>query len=168
MKYSKKKIKIPNRELTIICIIAITMILMFSGYSMAKAYQNTNIQVNGKIAEPILIIEDNPVVKVYGKNEKEYYNFKIKNTKENGEISPIALSYNIEILTQQQEAFSFKLYKNDEEIKLKNNKTDNIKLVKGKAQEDNYKLEIIYDKNHTVDEIIQDVQIKVHSEQLPI
>ena len=63
---------------------------------------------------------------------------------------------------------AFKLYKDQQEILLENNKTSNLKLEKGKVQEDNYKLEVIYDKtkNKTNDEIMQDVQIKVHSEQL--
>ena len=41
-------------------------------------------------------------------------------------------------------------------------------MKKGKLQEDTYKLEIKYDKtkNHSIEDIIQNVQIKVHSEQL--
>ena len=43
-----------------------------------------------------------------------------------------------------------------------------MKLEKEKAQEDCYRLEIIYDKtkSHTTKDIIQDIQIKVHCEQL--
>ena len=135
---------------------------------MGKAYQNTSVQARAKVAEPIMIVENNPVVQMNGKNEKEYYNFKVKNNKENGKITEVDLEYNIEIITKAENLISFKLYKDDKEIPLKNNRTDNIKLEKGKAQEDNYKLEIIYNKNegHSIDDIIEDVQIKVHSEQL--
>ena len=171
MKHNKKIIKVKKRELTVTFIIMITMLLFFSGYSLGKAYLSTDITVNGKIAEPILVVENNPVVQIDGTNEKEYYNFKIKNTNEEGKINQIDLVYNIEIITKTEEAISFKLYKNDnEEIQLKNNKTEDIKLKKGKLQEDSYKLEIIYDKNknHSIDDIVQDVQIKVHSEQVKI
>ena len=171
MKHEKKKIKLKKRELTVTLIIMITMLLFFSGYSMGKAYLNTDIKVTGEIAKPILVVENNPVVQMDGRNEKEYYNFKIKNTNKNGEVNEIDLEYSIEILTKTEETISFRLYKNDtEEVKLENNKTANIKLKKGENQEDNYKLEIIYDKSksHSIEDIIQDVQIKVHSEQIKI
>ncbi len=163
-----KKEKSKKRELAISFIITITLLIVFSGYSMGKAYQNTSIQAKAKVAEPIMIVENNPVIQMNGKNEKEYYNFKVKNNKETGEITEVDLEYNIEILTKTEDAISFKLYKNNQEIPLKNNKTDNIKLEKGKVQEDSYKLEIIYNKNenHSIEDILQDVQIKVHSEQL--
>ncbi len=137
---------------------------------MAKAYQNTNIQTNVKIAEPILIVKNNPVIEVNGKNEKEYYNFTVKNCKENGDISQIELEYYVEIIKNTEEAISFKLYKNNEEIPMENNRTSNILLKRGEIQEDNYKLEITYDKNknHSIEDIIQDVQIKVHSEQIKL
>ena len=137
---------------------------------MAKAYQNTNIQTNVKIAEPILIVKNNPVIEVNGKNEKEYYNFTVKNCKENGDISQIELEYYVEIIKNTEEAISFKLYKNNEEIPMENNITSNILLKRGEIQEDNYKLEITYDKNknHSIEDIIQDVQIKVHSEQIKL
>ena len=157
-----------KREITIIFISVITLLLFFSGYSIGKAYQKTNIHGNAEIAKPILVEENNPVVEIDGRNEKQYYNFKVKNSNENGEINQIDLEYNIEILTKTEEAISFKLYKENKEIPLNNNKTDNIKLPKEENKEDNYKLEIIYDKtkNKSIDDIIQDVQIKVHSEQI--
>ena len=161
-----------KRTITLIFISIITLLLFFSGYSLGKAYQNTKVQGNAEIAKPILVVENNPVVEVDGRSEKQYYNFKVKNSNENGEKNQVDLEYNIEILTKTEEAISFKLYKENEEITLKNNKTDNIKLPKVKngeePKEDNYKLEIIYDKtkNKSIDDIIQDVQIKVHSEQM--
>lgn len=79
----------------------------------------------------------------------------------------IDLSYNIEILSPKEKAISFKLYKDEKEIQLTNNKTENMKLQMENMQEDNYQLEIIYDKtqNYSIKDILQDVQIKVHSEQ---
>jgi hypothetical protein len=94
----------------------------------------------------------------------------VKNYKKEGETTQIDLEYNIEILYQEEEAISFKLYKDNQEISLKNNKTDYMKLEKENAQEDCYKLEIIYDKDKNIynNDIVQDIKIKVHSEQIKI
>lgn len=144
--------------------------LFFSGCSMGKHFSSTNIETNSKIAEPVVMIENGSIAEINGKKEKEYYNFKIKNYKENGEVTQIDLAYNIEILFQKDEAISFKLYKNNEEILLENNKTADMNLKKEIVQEDDYQLEIIYDKtkNYLNDDMIQDVQIKVHAEQVKI
>ncbi len=168
MRKIKNPLKIKKREATLILISIMIIILFFSGYSMGKAYSNTSIYTNAKIAEPILVVENNPPIEVNGKKQKEYYNFKVKNYNENGEITQVDLNYYIEILTKTEEAISFKLYKDEQEIPLNNNKTDTIKMEKGGVQEHNYRLEINYDKskNTSINDIIQDVQIKVHSEQM--
>lgn len=169
-----KKIKLPlknkRREITLVLVSIMVLVLFFSGYSMGKEHSSINIATNAKIAEPILIVENNPIIEVDGKKQREYYNFKVKNYKENGEITQIDLQYNIEIISQREEAISFKLYKDNQEVLLENNKTVNMQLGREKVQEDCYQLEIIYDKNKSnfTYDIIQDVQIKVHSEQLKI
>ncbi len=79
----------------------------------------------------------------------------------------VNLDYNVEVLSPKEKAINFKLYKDKQEIPLENNKTGNMKLHKENKQEDCYQLEIIYDKtqNYSINDILQDVQIKVHSEQ---
>lgn len=170
MKKIKISFKNKKRELTLILVGFMVLALFFSGYSMGKEYSSTNIETNAKIAEPILIVENNPTIEINGKKQKEYYDFKVKNYKENGEITQIDLTYNIEILSKEEETISFKLYKNNQEIFLENNKTEDMKLEKEKAQEDCYQLEIIYDKTKSlsVDDILQEIQIKVHSEQMKV
>ena len=170
MEKIKKNLKNKRKEITLIGIIIIIIVLFFSGYSLGKEYSSTLIETHAKIAEPILIVENNPEKEINGKQEKEYYKFKVKNYKETGEVTQVDLTYNIEILTEEQESISFKLYKENEEIDLLDNKTENMKLTKEKIQEDCYKLEILYDKskNKSIEDIIQNVQIKVHSEQLNV
>ena len=155
--FNNKKIN-KKRTITISLVSIMVIILFFSKSSFGKDYHSANVETNLKIAEPILVVENNPVIEINGKKQKEYYNFKVKNQNETGEITQVDLNYNIEILSKTQE------------IPLNNNKTENMKLGKGILQEDNYKLEIIYDKNKksSVTDIIQDVQIKVHSEQAKI
>lgn len=165
---TKIQLKSKKREITLVLVSVMIVALFFSGYSMGKEYSDTKIETNAKIAEPILIVENNPMIEINGKKEREYYNFKVKNHKENGEITQIDLQYHIEIITQTEESISFKLYKEGEEVPLENNRTENVKLTKDKIQEDEYRLEIIYDKNksNSTKDILQEVQIKVHSEQL--
>lgn len=146
------------------------LVLFFSGYSMGKEHSSVNIDTNARIAEPIVVVENSDPLEINGKNQEEYYNFKVKNYRKTGEITQIAMQYWIEIITQTEEAISFKLYKNGEEIPLENNKTENIRLDKGKTQEDCYQLKITYDKtkNKEAKDIRQEVQLKVHSEQLKV
>lgn len=146
------------------------LVLFFSGYSMGKEHSSVNIDTNARIAEPIVVVENSDPLEINGKNQEEYYNFKVKNYRETGEITQIAMQYWIEIITQTEEAISFRLYKNGEEIPLENNKTENIRLDKGKTQEDCYQLKITYDKTKPKEakDIKQEVQLKVHSEQLKV
>lgn len=144
--------------------------LFFSGSSMGKQFSSTNIETSSKIAEPIITVENSPIIKINGKKEREYYDFKIKNYRENGEVTQMDLIYHLEILFQTDKAISFKLYKDNEEILLENNKTADRKLKKEMVQEDNYQLEVIYDKskNNSIDDILQDIQIKVNAEQVEV
>ncbi len=170
MKKTKRPLKFKRREVTLVLVTIMVLLLFFSGYSMGKEYSSSNLVTNAKIAEPILVVENNPIIEIDGSKQKEYQNFKVKNYRENGETTQIDLQYYIEILSPIEEAISFKLYKDNQEILLENNKTSNSKLEKGKLQEDCYQLEIIYDetKNTVTKDIFQDVQIKVHSEQLKV
>lgn len=146
----------------------ILIIFLFSKNSLGKQMSNTKINTNSEIAKPILIVENNPAIDITNKNNKGYYDFKIKNYNELGEINEIELRYNIEILNEENKAIKFKLYKGEEELLLEKNKTKDMIIKKNEKQEENYKLEITYDKNlvSSLEDIIQNVQIKVHSEQL--
>lgn len=170
MKGTKELWKNKKRERTLILVSIMVLTLFFAGNSLGKGYSSTRIEANSKIAKPILVVENSPVIEMSGKSQKEYYNFKVKNYKENGEVTQIDLKYSIEILSQIEEAIFFKLYKDKEEILLQNKKTANMKLEKEKPKEDCYQLEIIYDKtkNHCSDNIFQEIQIKVHGEQVEV
>lgn len=170
MKKIKTPFKLKRREITLVLVSIMVLLLFFSGYSMGKEYSSTNLETNAKIAEPILVVENSPMIEIDGTKQREYQDFKVKNYRENGEITQIELQYYIEILSQTEETISFKLYKDNQEIPLENNKTTIMKLEKENIQEDCYQLEIVYDKTKNKDtkDIIQDVQIKVHSEQLKV
>ncbi|MCI8636746.1 MAG: hypothetical protein HFJ36_02635 [Clostridia bacterium] len=83
----KKTLKGHKREILLILLSIIVLALFFSGYSMGKEYSNTIVETKAKIAKPILIVENSPIVEVNGKKQREYYNFKVKNYQEDGEIT---------------------------------------------------------------------------------
>ena len=161
-----KKIK-NGRTLTLIIVTIIVIILFFTGYSIGKEMTNIKVNTNTQIAKPIMIVENNPSIDITTIKNTGYYDFKIKNYNEQNETNKIELKYWIEIISKYNETISFKIYKDNEEIPLENNKTGEIQLEKNQKQDQNYRLEIIYDKTKSTstEEIIQDVQIKVHSEQ---
>ncbi len=161
--------KTSNKNYILLFLLFIILIIfLFSKNSLGKQMSNTKINTNSEIAKPILIVENNPAIDITNRNNKGYYDFKIKNYNELDEINEIELRYNIEILNEENKAITFKLYKGEEELLLEKNKTKDMIIKKNEKQEENYKLEITYDKNlvNSLEDIIQNVQIKVHSEQL--
>lgn len=142
-------------------------ILFFSGRSIGKALNSTKINANGEIAEPIVKVENNPKINLTATDSEGEYNFIVKNYDEEGKITQVNMKYSIEILNNLDESISIKLLKNGTEIQMNNNKTEEFLLEKANKQKDEYKIEIKYDKNKStsIEEILQDIQIKVHSEQ---
>lgn len=133
---------------------------------MGKSMSTTQINSTTEIAKPILEVENNPEITITSTNKESTYDFKVKNYNANEEITQVDLLYTVEILTKTDESITFKLYKNDEEIPLEENKSEEFLLSKDKKQEDNYKLKILYDKEKAQGrDIFQNVQIKVHTEQ---
>lgn len=159
---------INKKYILLFLLFIILIIFLFSRNSFGKQMSNTKINTNSEIAKPILIVENNPAIDITNKNNKGYYDFKIKNYNELEEVNEIELRYNIEILNEENKAITFKLYKGEEELLLEKSKTKDMIIKKNEKQEENYRLEIIYDKNlvNSLEDIIQNVQIKVHSEQL--
>ena len=164
--FSNKAIN--KKYILLFLLFIILIIFLFSKNSLGKQMSNTKINTNSEIAKPILIVENNPAIDITNRNNKGYYDFKIKNYNELDEINEIELRYNIEILNEENKAITFRLYKGEEELLLEKNKTKDMIIKKNEKQEENYKLEITYDKNlvSSLEDIIQNVQIKVHSEQL--
>lgn len=164
-----KKGKMRKREVVILLIVTLIISFFISGYSMGKGVSQTKVNTEAQIAKPILEVENNPDITITKNNNKGTYDFKVKNYNMNEEITQIDLLYTIEILTKTQDEISFKLYKNDKEVSLEENKSQEMLLTKNEKQEDNYKLEILYNNSSGLEkDIFQDVQIKVHTEQRKI
>ena len=158
----ERKLKI----ITILLLIFFVILLLLSGYTFAKSIEGTNINANASIAEPILVIENNPQIDITASQNTGTYIFKVKNYN-NQKQTEVDLKYYIEVISELDNSIELKLYENGKQIDFKNNKTDYIKISKENKKENEYKLEITYnkDKSVSVNDIIQQIQIKVHTEQ---
>ena len=156
-----------KRQITLIIIISLVLAFFFSGFSLGKEMSKIEINSNNEIAKAILEIENGEKLNINNQNNEGVYEFKIKNYNETEKITQVDLEYYIEIIGIENEAISFNLYKEEEQVLLDNNKTKTFLLSKEDKQEDIYKLEIKYDqeKNIEMEDIFQEIQIKVHSEQ---
>lgn len=165
-----KKVKITKRELTLIAVSMMIIVLFLSGYSIGKGFFETDIKTNAQIAEPILIVDNNPAIHITSSNNFGSYDFKVRNYDDEEKITQTDLKYNIEIISKVNENIKVKLYKDEDEIKIENNKTKDAYFHKNVKEVHNYRLEITYDesKNANINDAIQDVQIKVHSEQMKV
>ena len=156
-----------KKKIIIISIFAIILILFLIGFSMGKGFSKSVINGTADIAKPIIEVNNGKEIEITNKENKGVYDFSVRNFNERGEINEANLFYNIEIISNLNETIDVKIYKEDQELKLENNKTEEMRLSHSIKQEDFYKVEITYnkDKNISIEEIIQDIQIKVHSEQ---
>ena len=139
---------------------------MLCGYSMAKCIDEYIIKGRMKIAEPILEIENNPIINITESQKYGEYIFKIRNYNNKEKITETDLKYYIEISPKLDSSIDLELYQNEDEIKLTDNKTEYIKISKDQKEEREYKIKITYDKNNTaeVGDILEQIQVKVHTE----
>lgn len=169
MKNTKRRgnLHIKNKNL-IIVIILITIIMTVLCTRVAFSKYKTSIKFNKnlEIATPIFIVEGTETSKISAINNIGYYEFVIKNYNET-QVSETGFLYTIEIISNTDESIKFELYKDDEQVELENLKTSNLTINGNEQIEQKYKLKVTYDKNLGTNgkDILEDVQIKVHSEQ---
>lgn len=162
-----KKEKTINKNIKIILILFLIILFLTTGYAFAKNMAQIMINSKTEVAEPILIVENDSCIEISSPNKRGVYNFKIKNYDENDKITDVNLQYKIEIKSKSED-LRFKLYEKTDEIKLTNNQTDYISISNNKKEERQYSLTIYYDENDVekVEDIIDQVQLKIHSEQI--
>lgn len=155
-----------NKKIAISTVIFMILVLFIAGCSIGKSITEYVLQSKAEIATPILEVSSNPKINITAVNNIGEYKFKVTNFKED-KISDVNLRYYIEIKANVDDSVKFLLYKNDQEINLQNLCSEYITIEKGKKQEDNYTLKIIYDKDKSsnVYDILERIQVKVHSEQ---
>ena len=155
-----------NKKIGISTVIFMILVLFIAGCSIGKSITEYVLQSKAEIATPILEVSSNPKINITAVNNIGEYKFKVTNFKED-KISDVNLRYYIEIKANVDDSVKFLLYKNDQEINLQNLCSEYVTIEKGKKQEDNYTLKIIYDKDKSsnVYDILERIQVKVHSEQ---
>lgn len=167
--YKEENVNTKNSKLlTGILVIFIIILLLFCGYSMAKSIEEFIIKGKAEIAEPILVVENNPSIDITALNNSGIYTFKIKNYNEQNQVTQADLKYYIEILSNTDDSINIELYQNENKINLNNNRTEYIQISKDKKEEREYKIKITYDKNksNTINDIMEKIQVKVHTEQV--
>lgn len=160
-------LKINKIQTKKVLIIFAILLFTIAGYSMAKATENFRIKGQAEIAEPIFVVENNPSIDITETKKYGEYNFKIKNYNSQNKVTETDLKYYIEILPKLEDSINLELYQNGQKVELKDNKTNYITISKNQKQENNYKIKIKFDDvktNHTKD-ILEKIQVKVHTEQ---
>ncbi len=168
-----RKIKIRNlKSITYITIIFIVLILFLTGASFGKSINTILIKYKGDIAKPILEVRSDPALDIIDTKTEGIYNFYVRNYDENGKISDVKVKYMLEIKdnihSKLKNTISYELYKNNQKIEMLNNVTNMMEIPNNKLQEDKYQLKIKYDKNASryMKDILDKIQIKIHSEQV--
>ena len=153
-----------KKVIVVIILVIFVIILTCSKTSFGKYFSKTNIEIESEITKPILKVEGDTILNINTAKEKQAYIFKVKNYDEENKVTEVDLEYSIEILSKENENIKFKIYKEDNELNINENKTEKFLLSREKMQEDNYKIEILL-KNISAQEFVQNIEVKVHAEQ---
>ena len=153
-----------KKEIIKIIVVAFVLTIILSTISLGKYFNKTKINVNSGVAIPIIKLEGEQKLIINNNQENKVYNLAVKNYDENEQITQVELEYYIEIISKKNDNINFKIYKEEKELNINNNKTEKFLLTKENKQRDNYKIEILLNKKISED-ILQNVEIKVYSEQ---
>ena len=153
-----------KKEIIKIIVVAFVLTIILSTISLGKYFDKTKINVNSGVAIPIIKLEGEQKLIINNNQENKVYNLAVKNYDENEQITQVELEYYIEIISKKNDDINFKIYKEEKELNINNNKTEKFLLTKENKQRDNYKIEILLNKKISED-ILQNVEIKVYSEQ---
>lgn len=153
-----------KKEIIKIIVVAFVLTIILSTISLGKYFNKTKINVNSGVAIPIIKLEGEQKLIINNNQENKVYNLAVKNYDENEQITQVELEYYIEIISKKNDDINFKIYKEEKELNINNNKTEKFLLTKENKQQDNYKIEILLNKKMS-ENILQNIEIKVCSEQ---
>ena len=145
-----------KKEIIKIIVVAFVLTIILSTISLGKYFNKTKINVNSGVAIPIIKLEGEQKLIINNNQENKVYNLAVKNYDENEQITQVELEYYIEIISKKNDDINFKIYKEEKELNINNNKTEKFLLTKENKQRDNYKKEILVNKKISED-ILQNV-----------
>ena len=165
-KRSDKNIKNKKKAIMGIIILTSIIILLSTHIVYAKYITVDKLTSTLSIARPIFIVEGGETTKISEINNIGYYEFSVKNFDENN-ISEIGFLYTIEILANTDDSILFELYNEERQISLEKLKTERLLIGGNEKEEHKYKLKVTYDSSKGIigKDILEEVQVKVHSEQ---
>ena len=134
--------------------------------TLAKYTTTDKIDNKLEIAQPIFQVKGTEIAKINSINNIGYYDFIVKNY-DKEKIGEVDFLYTIEVISDIDDSVKFELYKNGQLINLENQKTE-VMSIKGNIKtEEQYRLKVTYDETKGTNgkDILEDVQIKIHSEQ---
>ena len=153
--------------LGIIVMIALVILIFFSNTTFSSFISKITGQAKTEIAEPIFIIENTDSKVLDDNNTEINYYFNVKNYNDSNR-SETNLKYYIEVEPQNiDKSIVFTLYKDNEIVKLNNQKTDYIELDKNKDDTHSYKLNVKYNRenSNTNEDIKEKIFIKTYAIQ---
>lgn len=164
----RRNCNITNKKKTIIGTITLTaiIILLSAHIVYAKYITVDTLTAPLNVATPIFIVDGKDATKISEINNVGYYEFSIKNFNESN-ISETGFLYTIEVISDTDESIQFELYNEETQIPLENLKTAELSIQGNEKIEQKYKLKVIYDnaQGNKGKEILEEVQLKVHSQQ---
>ncbi len=159
------------KKITYIIILSIVLILFFTGYSIGKTISQTTIQGKLSLARPIIEVISDSNLKITDIENEGECNFSIRNYDEKGKKTEVNLQYTVEIKdsidSKLKDTITYELYKNGDKVELQNQISPLMKLTNKSQKEDKYTLKVKYDKTKStqMNDILEKIQIQVHSEQ---
>ena len=169
-RFKRFDIKKSNLKIvTILLLFLIILILFLTGYSLSKSFSEIKINSTAEISNPVIVVDSNEKINITAEKNIGEYRFSVRNYNDN-EINEALLHYKIEIKADVDESINFEIYRDNVEIALNENTTDYFNIGKNEKKDHNYLLKIKYDKNKSknIYNIIEKIQIKIHSEQKKI
>lgn len=144
----------------------VIIIILFAPTVYAKYITIEKIGILFNIATPVFVVDGEEAIPISPNNNIGYYEFSIKNFNETA-VSGTDFEYTIEIIVNTDMELQFELYNEEKIISLENLKSEKLLITGNEKIEQKYKLKVIYDgsEEEKNQDIIGDVQIKIHSEQ---
>ena len=114
-----------------------------------------------------MVIENDPIIDITEVNNEGIYSFRVKNYNEQDKVTETDLKYYIEIIGNIDQSINLELFQGDNKVELTNNRTEFLTISKEEKQEIEYKIKLTYDKtkSNSITDIMERLQVKVHTEQ---
>lgn len=134
-----------NKKILLILILFVIVLILLVGSTYSSFFGNISGFSATKVAEPVFILENTDKKVLDASNTEIDYYFSIKNY-DNNKVNEVKLKYMLEISPKQDDAIVLTLYKDNQIVKLTNQSTSYIALGHTNKENQEYRLNVKYDK----------------------